>query len=460
MKLFDHQQKGVDFIIKNKGAGAFFWDMGTGKTLAAIKVFERMHKLDEKRQLLVICPLSLIESAWMEDIKKFTNLSCASLRDSPNIKAYNILIINYEAIISRKFQKTWEQVLALKPMCVLDESQKIKAYNAKTTKALLKAAPAFPYKIVMSATPAPNIESEYWSQMCFLAPRILGNNFFKFRNKYMALCRGATIVPLYGLGKREIMMMLQRGYTMGIHPDMLHDLRARMKPYCQYIAKRDVLDLPDEINVNRFVTMTKEQTKAYRDMWDELVMEIDGTEISVNIALAKIMKVRQITGGFAYTPNAARPAFEFKDNPKMKELENVIEEIGPRRSVIVFCQYKWEIEKITEIFKERATALYSDTPDRNAAIRKFKQSTNGILVSHPASGGVGLSFNDCDYTVFYSLSYSFLEYYQARGRSMRANKKNNATYIHLIARDSIDEVIMGALLRKEDNHTLFRGLMK
>jgi hypothetical protein len=53
-----------------------------------------------------------------------------------------------------------------------------------------------------------------------------------------------------------------------------------------------------------------------------------------------------------------------------------------------------------------------------------------------------------------------MEYYQARGRIMRAEKKNNATYIHLIMRNSIDEVIMGALQRKEDAHTLFRRVMK
>lgn len=462
MQLFTHQKDGIEFIKKNKGVGAFYWDMGCGKTLAALKSFEYIREYHRKDlKLLVVCPISLIESAWAEDIKKFTNFTYANLRNDKNIKA-DIFIMNYECLLSKKYDTVLHYIMVMNPMCVLDECQKIKSYNAKTTKVLLRISKFFPYKIIMSATPAPNLHSEYWSQMCFLNPGILGENFFKFRNKYMALIRGKAVVPLYGLGKREMMMMLQRGYVMGMQPGMLAELQGRMKPYCQYVAKRDVLDLPDEINVNRFVDMTPTQTKAYSDMWNDMVMEIQDHEVSVSIALSKIMKVRQVTGGFAYVGSHEGgnwSAVEIPGNPKIEALKEVIDEIG-NKSVIVFCQYQWEIEKICSIFGDRAKALYGESKNKDDIISWFKGTRGGILVSHPASGGVGLSFNECDYMVFYSLSYSFMEYYQARGRIMRAEKKNNATYVHLIARQSIDEIIMSALSRKEDNHTLFRRIMK
>jgi SNF2 family DNA or RNA helicase len=460
MHMFEHQTKGVEFIKKNKGVGAFYFDMGTGKTLTALKSYEYIKETQNKNlQLLVVCPISLIESAWGEDIKKFTPFTYSNLRNKPDLSK-DIWLMNYEMLLTKKFRDLSNMIIRRNPMCVLDESQKIKSYNAKTTKALLFLAPSFPYRIVMSATPAPNIQSEYWSQMCFLSPTILGDNFFKFRNRYMALIRGSTAVPLHGLGKREMMMMLQRGYVMGMLPGAIKELHNRMKPYCQFISKRDILDLPEEINVNRFVDMTGVQSKAYKDMWDDLVMEIQGHEISVNLALAKIMKVRQVTGGFAYVGDINNhAAIEIGENPKIKELQEIVEEIG-QKSIVVFCQYQWEIERIVGMYPDRARALYGETKDKDSVIAWFKGRGDGILVSHPASGGVGLSFNECDYMVFYSLSYSFMEYYQARGRIMRAEKKNNATYIHIIARDSIDEVIMGALQRKEDSHNLFRRIMK
>lgn len=454
-KLFKHQEEGLTFLLKNKGIGALYFDVGTGKTMTALSAYAVLKALNPKLQMLVICPASLIESAWIDDVKKFTHLTYENLRLSQYLIA-DVLLINYETVISKKFSNTLLKILELHPMCVLDESQKIKSYNAKITKTLLSASKYFSSRVLLSATPAPNTESEYWSQMCFLNPLIFGNNYFKFRNRYMALKREGTYLPLYGLSKQDIVKFMQRGYTFVMNPMQSTEFHNRMKPYCKYVKKRDVLDLPDEIDVHRFVEMTKEQDRFYRELWSELVAEINGQKISLTNALAKLMKARQITGGFAYDSEGT---VEFKDNPKIKELEEIIDEIG-RRRIIIFCQYRWEINAICKKYKDRSYSLSGDTADPKESIQKFTNSENGILVSHPSSGGVGLSFNSCDYMIFYSLSYSFMEYYQARGRIMRAGKKNNATYIHIIAKDSIDEVIYASLRRKEQSHDLFQRIMK
>jgi len=453
-ELFNHQRAGINKIISRGGAGALFWDTGTGKTRAALEIFKYYKGREPELQLLVVCPISLIESSWADDIKKFyAEFTYENLRTSQNLTA-DILLINYESIISKKFVPVLQCIKRKTFMVVADESQKIKSYNAKTTKCLLAIARSADYRVVMSATPAPNSEMEYWSQMCFLHPNILGDNFFQFRNKYFCLIRGRAIVPLYGLGKREIMTMMQRGYEMGVHPSAVSMIKERMAPFCMFVNKREVLDLPEEVDVFRKVEMTPEQKKSYKEMWDELVTEIQGQEISVNLALAKIMKVRQITGGFIYGQEGA---IEFEKNPKMQELKEVVEGIR-RNSIIIFCQYRWEIEKISEIFKERAVKLYGETKDKEGAIREFRAKRDGILVTHPLSAGIGLSFNECDYMVFYSLSYSFLEYYQCRGRIMRAGKQNRATYIHIIAKDSIDEVIYKALQNKEESQEIYRKI--
>lgn len=458
IRLFQHQREGVKFVVENQGKAALFWDMGTGKTLTGLEIFQSLRRSAlQKFQLLVVCPISLIENAWAEDIQKYTSLTFENLRKSQNLTA-DVLLINYEAMISKKFQPTLQRLINLRPMCILDECHKIKSYNAKITKTLLAASRAFPYKVIMSATPAPNSETEYWSQMCFIDPQIFGDNFFRFRNKYVVMRRGTTYLPLDGLSKQDMVKMMQRGYTMVINPNYDGEFKRRMRPRCQYVRKNDVLDLPDEIDVNRFVDMTAPQKKAYKEMWDDLVTEIKGTEVSVPNALAKIMKVRQITGGFLYVSNED-DCLEIEKNPKIDELREVVEEIGNKK-IIIFCQYRWEVQKIVSLYPDRAKALYGESRDKDDVVAWFKGDGDRILVSHPASGGVGLSFNDCDYMVFYSLSYSFMEYYQSRGRIMRANKKNNATYIHLIARNSIDEVIMSALNYKENNHELFQRIMK
>jgi len=455
MELFNHQRAGIEHIKKNNGIGALYFDVGTGKTLTALKIYEHYKAQQPSLQLLVVCPISIIEGAWIEDIVKFTEFSYSNLRKDTDISK-DILLINYEMIIAQKSRALMMSVLDKRPMCVVDESQKIKGYSAKITKTMLSVAPLFPYKVVMSATPAPNGEHEYWSQMTFLNPTLLGKNFFVFRNYYFCLARGKSYLPIVGLNSREIMMMMQKGFKMKISPLRKSMFIDKIKPLCLFVNKKDVLDLPQEVNQVRFIPMTPEQAKAYKEMWDNLVTEINGETINVTLALAKIMKCRQITSGFMYGEEGK--AVEFKINKKFNELKEVINEIGEKK-VIVFCQYKYEIKKIAEAYGQRAVTLYGDTEDKDKAIRDFKESDSGILVAHPASAGVGLSFNDCDYMIFYSLDYSYMNYYQSRGRIMRAGKKNKATFIHLLCEKSIDMVIYKALNNKEDNDKLFRRLM-
>lgn len=459
MNLFQHQKDGIEKVIQMDGLGAFFWDVGVGKTLGALKVFEHYRKKDPSLKMFVVCPISLIESSWADDIKKFTDFTYSNLRKTDDLSS-DILIVNFETLISKKFRPLLQRCTRTKNRLIgiVDESQRIMTHNSKTTTFMLFLAKFFKYRLLLSATPAPNSNLEYWSQMEFLLPKLLGSTFFSFRCKFFHLKRGKSEVPLIGLGKKELSMMQQRGYKLELIKEKEKLFMERMKPYCQFVDKRDALDLPDEIDVFRYVEMTSPQSKGYKEMQRDLITEIDGEEIVVNVALAKLMKLRQISGGFAY--NREGKAIEFKDNPKMKELENVINEIGQSKSIIIFCQYRFEIEEICRKYGDRAFSMYGATPDKDANIKGFKEEPGRILVAHPLSAGVGLSFNECDYMIFYSLDYSYMNYHQCRGRIMRANKKNNATYIHLIANKTLDSIIFEAVKTKRTNSELFRKIMK
>jgi len=61
-----------------------------------------------------------------------------------------------------------------------------------------------------------------------------------------------------------------------------------------------------------------------------------------------------------------------------------------------------------------------------------------------------LTFVNCSTQVFFSLDYSYERYSQAKSRTHRAGQVNKCTYIHLIAKDSIDEDIIEILKNKGD----------
>ena len=75
--LYDYQKNIVDEIIKKGDPSvALFMDMGTGKTLTSLGLFEEYVKLGYVDKLLVVCLKNKIQD-WKDEIKEqwfdFTN---------------------------------------------------------------------------------------------------------------------------------------------------------------------------------------------------------------------------------------------------------------------------------------------------------------------------------------------------------------------------------------------------
>lgn len=454
MKLFDHQQKAINFILSHQGCGALFHEIGCGKTRTALEIFRHYWQQDPYLKLIVFCPLSLIEGAWGEDIRKFTDFTYLNCHDEP-IKFRNdidIYILNYESLLSeRKFQELRTLLLCHYFMGVLDESSRIKNHKAKTTKALLVLRSSFRYRLVMTGTPAPNCETEYWAQMNFIKPGIVHESFYPFRNYYFHLERERNGQKEFTSGQVYSKLAAQQMFQRGWHYDMTSQKRqalmSRIASHCHYARKADCLDLPDQMDEVRLIQMSTKQATIYSSMKNDLVAEIKESCIVAQVALTKIMKLRQIGSGFAINDN--NQVVDIEENPKIKELQNVLEEAG-RQQVIIWCQFQHEIEQIKALLGGRAVTLYGETKDKDASITAFKSGSAQYLIAHPRSAGHGLTFVNCSLQVFYSLDYSWELYEQARGRIHRAGQVNKCTYVHLICKGTIDEDILQVLREKKD----------
>jgi len=69
-KPFDHQKKTSAFFTMNKKAFCFN-EQGTGKTASAIWSADYLLNQKQINRVLVICPLSIMDSAWREDLATF-----------------------------------------------------------------------------------------------------------------------------------------------------------------------------------------------------------------------------------------------------------------------------------------------------------------------------------------------------------------------------------------------------
>jgi len=444
--LYEHQRKAVNFILGMNGCGALFMEVGTGKTLTALTIYKELREKESNLKMLVVCPISLINAAWGEDIKKFSDFTYCNLREG--VKDADIYIINYESYALERYQNLVNDLEL--DMVVLDESSKIRNHKARITKTLLHNRLNFRYRIILSGTPAPNNPEEYWSQINFVST-VLPESFYRFRNLYMKLDRnGYSIDYVHPLKLGE---MFRKGFKY-VLKDQDRFMR-EISPVCFWAKKAECLDLPETVDVIREVTLSPSQMKIYRDMKRHMVAEIGDKIVMANVALTKLMKLRQLTSGFAI--DTMGEAAELVDNAKVNELLSVLEEIGDKQ-VIIWIQFKKEIEILSKHLKSFAT-LYSETSDRDKSIEDFKSGRVQYLLAHPKSGGHGLTFTNCDTMIFFSIDYSFEGIEQARGRIHRPGQVNKCTYIYLLAKDTIDGDIKQALDKKEDLSALCQRIL-
>ena len=156
------------------------------------------------------------------------------------------------------------------------------------------------------------------------------------------------------------------------------------------------------------------------------------------------MKLREITSGFVYKKD--ENVTTFKSN-KENTLSEVLDEIGDNQ-VIIWCQFQHEIETLAKKFN--GVGLTSKTKNRDDVIRDFRDGKIKYLFTHPQLLGKGLTFVNCTYNVYYSLSYSYEEFKQSQDRIHRIGQTNKCTYIVLQANNTIEERIYDCLTRKKN----------
>jgi len=450
--LFKHQQEAVEFAVRNRGCCALFHDPGLGKTRTGLEIFRHFRQQDPKLRLLVVCPLSLVNAAWGEDIKRFTEFSYGIFKELKGVLP-DIVIINYEAFISRKYLPLIKKlVMENQFMCVLDESSRLKNHKSVTTKTLLAMAEYFRYRVIASGTPMPNSEAELWGQISFVRPYLLPKSFYAFRNTYFHLERNGEIMTTGRYVSRDEMReILSSGWKYVITAESRRRLMNEINPVSHWVKKSEALDLPEKIDETREVILSPKEAKAYQEMRDLLVTEIDGEEISAQIVLTKLMKLRQATSGFFYGEDGK--SVEVDKSSKLKELEEIIEELG-NQPVIIWVQFHHEINVIYGMLSEKygpnqIATLYAETQNKDTSIRKFQNGDVRYLIAHPKSAAHGLTFVNCKTMIFYSMDYSYESHTQARDRIHRIGQKNNCLYIYMIATGTIDEQLLLVLQKKK-----------
>jgi len=431
-KLYTHQRQSVN-IARQTDCFADLSEPGTGKTLVQIELMLERNAWP----VLIICPKSIMEAVWVEQLREYnltgTMLEGGSIKVKQILKMaglwdviYQIGIINYEMVplvIKELLKINWQYI-------ILDESTKIKSPSAKRSKAIMKLRDACKYRSIMTGTPAPNGLQDAFNQFKFIQPKIFGESFYAFRQRYFT--QGGYM-----------------NYEWFAKPDAMEQFKNKIKGISSQHHKRDCIDLPPLVEEKRYVEMGADQKKYYDMMKEECLILLKELTITAPFVVTKLMKLRQIASGFIYMEDETYKVA--KNNPKDKELLNILEQIGNSK-VIIFAHFNETLRHIADYLdanKFKYAWFHGSDIYKHAALDSFKNEQQ-ILLANPASAAHGLNLQHCSNIIYYELDWNLENFLQGMQRIERIGQKNKMTVYYLIVKNTLENYILKKLKDKAD----------
>lgn len=417
---FDHQKETADFLTMNR-RGFVFSEPGTGKTLSALWAADYLMHLGEVRRCLILCPVSIMASAWLQDLNNsvihrsaiVAHHTQAARRVEMVKGGYEFVITNYEGVnlIADEINKdgTFDLV-------IVDEANAYKNVNTKRYKALQSVINPNTTLWMMTGTPAAQSPLDAYGLAKFVNPEN---------------------VPKFYTGWRDKVMYKATQFKWNAKPTAAQDVFDALQPAIRY-TKAECLDLPPVMTVTREVPLTAQQAKYYRLLKDRMIMQAAGETITAVNAAAGVNKLLQISAGAAYTDNLE--VIEFDCAPRLNVLLEVLEETT--RKVLVFAPYRHSIDTISTFLDKNgidSAEIHGDiTPTKRTEIfKKFQtQESPRVLVIQPQAASHGVTLTAADTVVFWGPVMSVETYLQCCARTDRVGQNSDkVTVVHIQGSD-------------------------
>lgn len=455
LTLRAHQQLGRE-IAEIRDRYCFFFDTRTGKTPLSLAIMYDDLKRHPEHKWLVVCPLILIENAWLPDAKQFIPdveiISCHAPTKAKRIGLINraasdntqIFVTNIESFVTYReyFDKVGFEG------CFVDESSVMKSPKSKQSKELVDFAQTLNRFYLLSGTPAPNGEWEYFMQLRSIDYYSMPSSYTQFKEHYFV---NTSYNPQY---EKLVLRADRRGELMSL-----------IKKYAIYVDKEDVLNTPGRTFHEVELEMPKDLMSHYRKLKNELYIELGDNKITASSAAATRNKLNQVSSGFVIDTQAVKENKFYEDNLtewhllsryRFEALKDLLEEDSCRgEQVLIWANYRAEFEVIQSYLGERCRCIYGGTKiaEKNEAIRLFKSGQIQYLLANPASADKGLTLTNCHICIYFSLNDSYELFKQSMERIYGdiSKQPKHCHYYIMLANKTIDvPIYRDVLLGKQD----------
>lgn len=438
---FDHQKTTAAFLTLNKRAFCLN-EQGTGKTGSVIWAADYLMKKGRIRRVLVVCPLSIMDSAWRADMFKFAMhrsvdvaYGSADKRKEVIASQAEFVIVNFDGleIIAEDVANGGFDLV------VVDEANAYKNVQTKRWKVLNKLLRPDTWLWMLTGTPAAQSPVDAYGLAKLVNPLAVPKFFTSFRDMVMFKASQFRWVP---------------------KPSATQTVFNVLQPAIRF-TKDECLDLPEMTYVDRHVALTKQQEQYYKALKNKMIIEAAGEEITSVNAAVNLSKLLQLSCGAVYADTGDTVTFDTKN--RYKVLLEVIEEAA--KKVLVFVPFRNSIELVAgQLAKDGYTVeiINGDVPAnrRTDIFKRFQETPDPrILVIQPQAASHGVTLTAADTVVWWGPTSSLETYSQANARVHRAGQRHPTTVVRLQGSNA-ERHVYQMLDNKGDVHTQIVDLYK
>ena len=443
----DYQQYAIQFLTEHPVA-ALLLDMGLGKTVTTLTAInELLFDRFEIRRVLVIAPLRVARDTWSAEIEKWEHLkhlkysvavgTPAERRQALHTKT-DICILNRENI-------SWLVEKSHIPfdfdMLVIDELSGFKNHQTKRFKALMKVRPKVKRIVGLTGTPSSNGLMDLWAEFRLLD---MGQRLGRFIGQY----RTAYFQP----DKRNGMVV----YSYKPLPQAEKQIYDKISDITISMKAIDYLQMPELLLTESRVQLSKQEAERYKQLKQDLVLDLPEGEITATNAAALSNKLCQMSNGAIYDDENNMIPIHSR---KLDALEDMIESANGK-PVLVAYWFKHDRTRITERLRKLGV-VYQEIKSAES-IKNWNSRKLQVALIHPASAGHGLNLQaGGNFLVWFGLTWSLELYQQTNARLWRQGQQSETVVIqHIVTKGTVDEKILKALTEKDKAQTALMSAVR
>lgn len=428
--LLPYQLDGIAFAV-GAGRAVLADDMGLGKTIQAVGVAELLARQAGIRKVLVICPASL-KSQWRNEIHRFCRreaqliIGPSAQRTSQYANECFFTICNYEQVlkdINSIEQCGWDLI-------VLDEGQRIKNWEAKTSRVVKGLKSRF--ALVLSGTPLENRLDELYSVVQFIDDRRLGPGFRFFHRHRMVDEEGKVL-----------------GYKN------LDQLRERLRGVLLRRTRESVrLELPARTTEIVRIPPSAEQ-KSLHDAHMQMVVKILRKSFLTEMDLLRLrmaLLMCRMAANSTYLVSKERPAY----STKLDRLSELFDDLADEqdRKVVLFSEWTTMLDMVEPLLERRRMAfvrLDGSVPqkERQGLVHEFQTNPQCRFFLTTNAGSTGLNLQAANTVINVDLPWNPAVLEQRIGRAHRMGQTQPVQVFVLITEQTLEENLLATLSAKK-----------